>query len=361
MALKLGKSESSCAFEVNSRAYNYRYIVYDDAPTTTSNTQSPADIANFVSLQTSIYVGDKDPANDKYYCTSITPEQDASGLKWRVVVRLEYTRVGIDDDWVIRFGRKSFPQVLSMAYGKRWGWYIASTADGGGETEAPTFPSESWPDVPQTGINNSLGDVFDPPPEQEERLRTIHLTKTMTCEMAKPLLEFDDTMNEVAITIADIIIPKCCGLIQVEGERAWYFHGETRKPCMKMTFEITINPKTWRRAFVDQGMRGKVSGVVHTAREEGSADRKSSKPMKLDGLGNFLGVTERLSRVWFLGFWTKRATNWGAPAGLTLTGPLFPLALDSTNPPTVPIGGDNPSTPPGGHVGDPTAPIIPEP
>lgn len=255
----------------------------------------------------------------RFYCESITADQDGTGLIWTVTVHYAYIttptwgtsiteKTPLNDPWKITLGHTTKRLVLAHAFSK---WYktISKT---GSAVESPVAPASS----PKYAVVNSAGLVFDPQYEDDTRLPLVTMSKNITLSAfngASPL-QLDNTINGSAVHIVGQTVPAYAALLWVEGTRNHYID-KNGNPVfyMAMSYTVTIDWDLWATRLVDQGFK-QLDGTTgkHVAiKAAGMQGQLETKPTKLDGEGHAIAADSDLQAV-LACFFTKRSASWGS-------------------------------------------------
>lgn len=236
------------------------------------------------------------PGYTRYYCASVTADQGNDGKIWTVTATYEQMMLAtspvgsaltpMDEPWGMTFGHTPKRKVQMHAYST---WKKLLYTDYSTSTETPAHGASAL----NVAVVNSLGDIWDPPYEKEEKLLVISLTKNLTLSAfgSKDPLSFDDSINSANITVCGKEIPKWAGLMAVEGNRRSYIASDgTPVYYMAISYRITVDRDLWATRIVDAGIRYKkyaepnINTIV-PATATGMAHQREPKPVKLNGLG----------------------------------------------------------------------------
>ena len=164
--------------------------------------------------------------------------------------------------------------------------------------------------LPQTPIENSAGDPFDPPLDQDKSNLVIFIMRNETSADFSPdiIADFKDTMNVKAVAIAGIALLANQGLFRdINAERMFDKDG---KQYWAVTYQMEVDRTTHIKAILDQGFNALVVGGPLPANTTEILDGKGkpvNEPKKLDGAGARLAAG---ADPVYLDFQTYDTTDW---------------------------------------------------
>ncbi len=162
--------------------------------------------------------------------------------------------------------------------------------------------------LPQTPIENSAGDPFDPPLDQDQSNLVIFIQRNETSEDFSPdiITDFKDTMNVKAIAVAGISIGALQGLFRdISADRMFDAEGTQ---YWSVTYQVEVDRKTHVRAVLDRGFNILGAGPGFGVSAILDNDLKPvNEPRKLDGAGAELAAG---ADPVYLDFQTYDTTNW---------------------------------------------------
>lgn len=135
-------------------------------------------------------------------------------------------------------------------------------------------------DIHGNPIDNSAGDMFDPPLEQASHGLTLRVVRNEASFSASEAHDFADTINSNSCTICGLSIPGRVGkVIEISGEKA----ERNGQAYWTVTYMLEFNRRTWDRRPIDIGMYYLDAGERKQFVDKDK--RPMQKPQRLNGSG----------------------------------------------------------------------------
>lgn len=148
------------------------------------------------------------------------------------------------------------------------------------------FEETAEADRDGNAILNSAGDYFDPPPTRDDSriiLKIVRNESTFSPTLAQT---WKNTVNDADWTVANETFPaNTVKVIDITGELSYNAKCGYYWP---VTYEFEINPDTWTRKILDQGMRARNPGTGKLVAVLDEKGQSVSSPVLLDGAGSQL-------------------------------------------------------------------------
>lgn len=202
-------------------------------------------------------IGDEHPARPFCWLASLTPEATNNRLIWKIIG--DYNE-DVDDRAQTGLG---IDKQLT------WG--------------SVTYTEPVIQDVNGADVVNSAGQAFDPPLTQERRALVATITYNSETFNPAQAAQYQGAVNEAATVVGNMNVgPRMARVMEIGATREWF----ENFPYWKVTIKVEINPDTWDRKVLDQGIYahppGEPEKIQRMSTDDGEA---ATEPLKLDGSG----------------------------------------------------------------------------
>jgi len=238
---------------------------------------------------------EKHPGDPRAVVVGVSASTEDTNKIWQIEVNYEVikgegphdtedeTEDPCDKRPVVRFGSAPYQKIVTKAY------------QVGDEYGIPTQP-----------IQNSAGDPFDPPIQEEINRPVIHCEYNVRKFSPALKLMLEGSINQEAVTVAGIRIPARKARISLLEANPLY--DDYDNLYWQMTIELELNGEGFNHRILDQGfyyLTGSPAVKKEiTAKDKDGADVAVTEPQKLNGTGG-IGTTPV-----YLEFQTKWPLIW---------------------------------------------------
>ncbi len=203
-------------------------------------------------------IGDAHPINGFGFLRRLIPSPTDSRLVWRVTGEYEQGTL------------PSWPgNPLEAPADVSWG--------------SATYTDPAVDDIDDNAIVNSAGQPFDPPLTIERRALVATIVYNSEDFDPSQAAEFQGTVNVGATVIGNFNVEaRMAKIIEIGATQQYY------KDIVywQVTVKVEINPETWDRKVLDQGIYETINGKTDYMTTD--KDEQVTEPLKLDGSGKKL-------------------------------------------------------------------------
>lgn len=201
-------------------------------------------------------VGDAHPINGFTFLKRLVPSPTGNRLVWRVAGEYEQ---GSTPSWP--------GNPLEAPSQVAWG--------------SATYTEPAVEDIDGNAIVNSAWQSFDPPLTIERRALVATIVYNSEDFNPAQAAEFQGTVNAAATTIGNFNVgPREAKIIEIGATKQYYKDIE----YWQVTIKIEINPETWDRKVLDQGLY-ELDGDLKLLQMYSDDGEKATEPLLLNGGG----------------------------------------------------------------------------